>query len=151
MTGAFTKPEPSLYPPPGFDMPPLITAVLGRQTETVRELLAGGADTSAVDDLATNSLHYAAMGGYEEIVLLLLANGADINARSNRGRGMSPLAQAVASGEEVVSKLLIARGAKLGPSELSDLGTVTYNCWRIGNQCVPPINSLAEQFISNSR
>lgn len=141
LTGRFTNPGSdsfSIDPPPDFDMPPLITAVMARDIESVRQLLALGADTSAVDDLQYTSLIYAAMGGQEEIVLLLLASGADINAKSGNGSGMSALAQAVASGEEAVSKLLIARGAKTSPSELSDLGMVKYECWRIGYQFVPP-------------
>ncbi|KAL0634083.1 hypothetical protein Q9L58_006962 [Maublancomyces gigas] len=141
LTGAFTNPGSdsfSINPPSDFDMPPLITAVMARDIESVRQLLALGADTSAVDDLQYTSLIYAAMGGQEEIVLLLLASGADINAKSGNGSGMSALAQAVASGEEVVSKLLIARGAKTSHSELSDLGMVKYEFWRIGYQPTPP-------------
>lgn len=141
LTGAFINPGNRsfpLHPPPDFDMPPLITAVMARDVESVRQLLALGADTSAVDDLGCTPLINAAMGGQEEIVLLLLASGADIDAKSANGRGTSALTQAVASGEEAVSKLLIARGAETGPSELSDLGMVQYERWRIGYQFVPP-------------
>lgn len=113
----------------GVSNSPLITAVLAKQTETVRHLLVGGADTSAMDDLDHNALHYAAMGGYEEILLLLLCNGANINARNGTGSNLTALAIAVASDEEVVGKILIGRGATIAPDSLSAFGMETHDRW----------------------
>lgn len=110
-------------------MPPLITAVLNEQTETVRQLLVGGADTSAMDDLYYNALHYAAMGGLKEILLLLLCNGAKIDAKTGTGSNLTALALAVASEEVVVGKILIARGATIAPQSLTAVGMETYNRW----------------------
>lgn len=112
-------------------MPPLITAVLGQQTETVRQLLVDGADTSLMDDLHHNALHYAAMGGLEEILLLLLCNGAKIDARNGTGSNLTALALAVASEEEVLGKILIGRGATMAPGSLTASGMEIYNRWMV--------------------
>lgn len=112
-------------------MPPLIPAVLSRQTEQVRLLLAGGTDTSAIDHLEHNPLHYAAMMGNEEIVLLLLANGAKIDAKSTYyDIPSTALRLALLRKEEVVSKLLIARRAEVGRGELCFFSMSQYERWR---------------------
>jgi len=59
-------------------------------------------------------LHYAAEGGgggeeYKEIVELLLANGADVNAKADHG--MTPLHRAAKWDHKEVAELLIAKGA----------------------------------------
>lgn len=119
---------------------PLIIAVLKRQTETVRQLLASGADTSATDYCGYNALHHASNGeGYTEIVLLLLDSGAKINAKTDRGifsTGLTALALAVASEEEVVGKILMARGAEVGHDDLSDSGMKIHDRWRAELRCV---------------
>lgn len=119
---------------------PLIRAVLKRQTETVRQLLASGADTSATDDCGYNALHHASNGeGYTEIVLLLLDSRAKINAKTDRGifsTGLTALALAVASEEEVVGKILMARGAEVGRDDLSDSGMEIHDRWRAELRCV---------------
>lgn len=118
-------------PPAGFDMPPLISAVLSRHSEQVRLLLVGGADTSAMDHLGHNPLHYAAMMGNAEIVLLLLEHGAQIDAKSNSYSFPSTaLRLALLIKEETVSKLLISRRAEVGRGELCFWTKMTYNKWR---------------------
>lgn len=117
----------SVSPPPGFIMPPLITAVLGKQTETVRQLLVAGADTSVMDDLYYNALHYGAMGGLEEILLLLLCNGAKIDARTGTSSHLTALTLAVASEEPVVGKILIGRGATITYGSLMASGMGIYS------------------------
>lgn len=108
-------------------MPPLITAVLGKQTETVRQLLVAGADTSVMDDLYYNALHYGAMGGLEEILLLLLCNGAKIDARTGTSSHLTALTLAVASEEPVVGKILIGRGATITYGSLMASGMGIYS------------------------
>lgn len=118
-------------PPPGFVMPPLITAVLHRKIDTVRQLLASGVDTSLMDDVHYNALHYAAMSGQQETVLLLLHSGAKINARNGTGSELTALALAVASDEEVVGKILISKGATIVNDSLTHFAMATYNRWRV--------------------
>lgn len=113
-----------LDPPPGPVIPPLITAVLDRQTETVRQLLASGADTSAIDHRFHNALYYATMAGLEETLLLLLHNGA-----TGAGSNLTALDLAVVSDKEVVGKILIGRGATIEHNTLSDYNMEDYNRW----------------------
>jgi ankyrin repeat protein len=86
----------------------------------VRELLHKDASlansTSDVDSrgIPTNRtpLHYAADGGYKEIVSLLLANHADVNAKDVGGT--TPLHLAAAEGHLEVVRMLLA--AKADPN-----------------------------------
>jgi 26S proteasome non-ATPase regulatory subunit 10 len=56
-------------------------------------------------------LHIAAMAGHKDIVVLLLAKGADINARANLGR--TPLHWAAWNGHYEVARILVAHGANV--------------------------------------
>lgn len=113
--------------------------MLGRHTEKVRLLLAGGADTSAMDHLKHNPLHYAAMMGNAEIVLLLLKHGAQIDAKSNSYRRPSTaLRLALLLEDETVSKLLISWRAEVGRGELCLWTRVKYDKWRDEHLLVSP-------------
>mmetsp|Transcript_23578 Transcript_23578/g.33769 ORF Transcript_23578/g.33769 Transcript_23578/m.33769 type:complete len:86 (+) Transcript_23578:421-678(+) len=59
---------------------PLHVAARGGHQEVVSLLLAGGAQTEAVDTYGDTPLHVAARGGHQEVVSLLLAGGAQIEA-----------------------------------------------------------------------
>ena len=56
-------------------------------------------------------MHFAADRGHNEVVELLLANKADINAKD--GVGFAPLHLAAESGHKEVAELLLAKGAKM--------------------------------------
>jgi hypothetical protein len=59
-------------------------------------------------------IHEAARGGHVEVIALLLEHDADINARTNMGRGSSPLniAFSALGQNHPVTKFLIENGAK---------------------------------------
>ena len=61
--------------------------------EAVVVLLEAGGDIDAVNEADFTALHGAAFRGLNEIVQLLVANGADINARDFRGRTPFRLAE----------------------------------------------------------
>ena len=61
--------------------------------EAVRALLAAGADVNAVNEADFTALHGAAFRGLNEIVQLLVDNGAEIDARDFRGRTPFRLAE----------------------------------------------------------
>ena len=61
--------------------------------EAVRVLLAAGADINRVNEADFTALHGAAFRGLNEIVELLVENGADIDARDFRGRTPFRLAE----------------------------------------------------------
>ena len=56
-------------------------------------LISKGADVNATDVNTSTPLHFAAISGDIEVVQLLLANGANVNARTVRGTypGETPL------------------------------------------------------------
>lgn len=55
------------------------------------------------------ALHEAAVNGYTELIAILLAYGANINARTNYGT--TPLQEAVLANQYAVATLLLAQGA----------------------------------------
>ena len=57
-------------------------------------------------------LHHAASIGYKEIVELLIANGADVNAKDHNGE--TPLDWAVRAKEPETADLLRKHGGKTG-------------------------------------
>jgi ankyrin repeat protein len=60
--------------------------------------------------IGTTPLHYlAARGGHKEIVELVIANGADVNAKDEYG--LTPLHNAAYKGHKEVVELVIAKGA----------------------------------------
>ena len=71
------------------------------------------------------ALHLAALAGHEDAVVLLLAKGADIMARDERG--WTALHWAVYGGMEDVIKLLLEKGADL---EAEDNLLTARSMWR---------------------
>lgn len=55
------------------------------ETETVRLLIALGANIHAQETNGRSPLHWAAANGHIDVVNLLLANGADVNLRDHGG------------------------------------------------------------------
>jgi RNA polymerase sigma-70 factor (ECF subfamily) len=76
---------------------PLWTAVVHRRTSQASMLLDRGADPNASAFGATTPLHVAAMRGYDELVDLLVARGADRSARDDSGRLPADCAPAATS------------------------------------------------------
>jgi ankyrin repeat protein len=68
-----------------FDFEPerelfLFAAGKGRIIE-LRQLLELGADVATKDENGVTALHFAAIGGHEEVVRLLIENGVDVATR----------------------------------------------------------------------
>ena len=68
-----------------------------------------GLDVNAKDDVGEPALHHAASQGHKEIVELLIAKGADVNAK---GSGTTPLDLAIINGETEIADLLRKHGGK---------------------------------------
>ena len=62
-------------------------------------------------------LGHAASGGHKEIVELLIAESADVNAKSDDGR--TPLHFAATSGHKEIVELLISKGANVNEEDVS--------------------------------
>lgn len=87
---------------------PLHMAVVERRPETVRILLEAGAEVDAPSELeARTALHLAADAGDDEMVLLLLEEGADLHATDRGGKQAIHLAT-ISGHPEIVGNLLSA-------------------------------------------
>ncbi len=81
----------------------------------VKQHLVEGVDVNAIFKDSWTPLHMAAEGGHREIVDLLIAKGADINATAGWGDGVgwTPLHMAAEEGHKKVVELLILKGADI--------------------------------------
>ena len=78
----------------------------------VRQHLAAGTDVNARGGITgLTALHEAAFLGREEIAVLLIGAGADVNAASQRGE--TPLHLSVYWEHREIAELLLAHGAAL--------------------------------------
>jgi cytohesin len=95
-----------------YASPTLITSGtnFGEHSTGVQAELDKGGDVNAKDGWEWTPLHQAAIGGYREIVELLIAKGADVNAKE-RYIGSTPLHFAAANRRNELVELLIAKGA----------------------------------------
>jgi ankyrin repeat protein len=118
----------------------ILTAVYHRQKEIVNLLVARGATLSIFEACAAGELervertldpstinafspdgwtplHLAAFFGHPKITELLLAQNADVTARSRNANGNTPLHAALAGNHKFVAGLLIGRGADVNAAD----------------------------------
>lgn len=107
--------------------------------EAVKWLIDRGA-TVVRDGKAWTALHYAAFAGHNEIAQLLIAHGADVNARTPNDS--TALMMATREGREDLARLLLDAGADTRP--VNDWGdnaltwAMRYGHPRIAKLVVPP-------------
>ena len=105
--GESQSPEPPTAKAPDYDI--WVSARLGN-IEAVRWHLDAGTDVNAKDENAGGTpLHTVAINGHKEIVELLIAEGADVNAKGVVGA--TPLHSAAVNGHKEIAELLIDNGA----------------------------------------
>jgi ankyrin repeat protein len=95
----------------------LMIAVGDRRLDVVRELLAAGATAATVDLRGESALHRLRRD-HPEMIPLLIAAGATLDARN--GRGETPLYAAMTLCESEVAAALLAAGATLSASNDED-------------------------------
>ena len=78
--------------------------------EAVKQHLDAGTDVNARAGEGETPLNLAALMGHKEIVGLLIAKGADVNAKDYK-YGITPLLNAAMGGHKETAELLIAEGA----------------------------------------
>jgi uncharacterized protein len=91
----------------------LFEACAAGEFDAVERLLGSGSAVNDFSDDGWTPLHLAAFFGHPKIVELLLANGADVTARSRNANGNTPLHAALAANQRMVAGLLIGGGADL--------------------------------------
>jgi hypothetical protein len=86
--------------------------------EAVKQHLAAGSNIELRCTACGGAvLGHAASGGHKEIVELLIAESADVNAKSDDGR--TPLHFAATSGHKEIVELLISKGANVNEEDVS--------------------------------
>ena len=98
------KPEPPTTEAPDIS---IHQAVFDGNIEAVKQHLAAGTDANAKTGVGETPMQIAYQKGHTEIVELLIANGADGNAK---GDGQTPLHGAAYWGSKEIVQLLIAKG-----------------------------------------
>jgi cytohesin len=84
--------------------------------EAVKQHLSAGVDVNAkTKTYGRTPLRWAAWGGHKEIVELLIAKGADVNAPQNGG--WTPLHCAAGKGHKEIAELLITAGADVNAKD----------------------------------
>lgn len=98
----------------------IIKAAKSGDTAKVKLLLATDPTlVSARDKDGSTPLHCAAWKGHDAVVALLLATGAEVNARNaNEHWGTTPLHAAAHANQASIASLLIQHGADLGATDL---------------------------------
>ena len=95
----------------------IVVAYATGNIETINRHLNAGVDANTKFEDDKTLLHEAASDGHKEIAELLISNGADVNAKIERGvspspfTGDSPLHGAAQNGHKEIAELLISNGA----------------------------------------
>jgi ankyrin repeat protein len=92
--------------------------------DTVRLLIASGADVNARNSGGMTALMVAAFGGYVDPVRALLASKADPNAKDNQAR--TALMAAVTNGDAAAVEALVASGADVNAADAGGGVVLTY-------------------------
>ncbi len=75
-----------------------LRVLVPKAIELAKLFIENGSDVNAKDNANLTPLHWAAMGGMTDIVILLIERGADVNARIPAGgilAGVTPLIMAI--------------------------------------------------------
>jgi cytohesin len=94
----------------GADISPLHLAIYLKDVAKARSLIESGADVNRRTPYGTTPLDRAVIAGFKDIVELLIAKGANVNAKDNWD--WTPLHSAVYGHKDIV-ELLIAKGANV--------------------------------------
>jgi len=99
----------------------IIKAAKKGQTQVVKALLAMDPNlVQARDTDGSTPLHCATWKGHPEVVALLLAAGADVNAQNqNEHWGTTPLHAAAHADQAAIAQMLLDHGADLHAQDLA--------------------------------
>jgi len=113
-TSALTAMTPGMCP---WEKPILLAAAAGQIQDLQQELMQGEHVDTRDSESGRTTLHWASLGGHEDVVQLLLTHGADSNA-VEPSQGRTPLLEAVAAGHSTIIKRLIDAGADVDARDM---------------------------------
>ena len=104
-----------------YQMAPLHFAARNGNADVVAALLKAGADVNRCDAHNYTPLHWACMRRDSDVepALVLLKNGAEVDARTYLGLGLTPLGEAIVNSRGRLFPILLRAGAAL-PAETAD-------------------------------
>ena len=108
-----SQPKPPTVKAPDIS---IYNAVDRGNIEAVKQHIAAGTDVNARDDrTGWTPLHLATIYDHKEIAELLIANGAEVNAKNDGG--FTPLHAAALNGHKGIAELLIEKGANVNAKD----------------------------------
>jgi ankyrin repeat protein len=107
-------------------------AVQRCEPDEVRLRISEGLNLNELDELGNSPLHWAVLGGYEDIVLILLEAGADPNIMSDDG--ITPKWSAADFGLTAIEQLLTNYGGRISVNEKFDNKSWTVFKTALGQQ-----------------
>lgn len=114
--------------------------------EQVKTLLTGNPNLVNAKYILNGAtpLHNAAFNNNKEMVELLLANGADVNAKDNGGQ--TPLFYSIYIGKKTTAELLLAHGADVNAK---DVGGMTPLHWATSHGHNEVVNEVVEVLLAH--
>jgi ankyrin repeat protein len=100
-----------------WEKPIVLAAAIGNIQELQQELIKGEHVDTCDSEFRRTALHWAVMGGHDEVVQLLLAHSADMNA-AEPSQGKTPLFDAVVTGHSAIMERLIDAGAHVDARDM---------------------------------
>jgi FOG: Ankyrin repeat len=92
----------------------LINSCQKGNLEKAKYALKEGADPNQLDEEGWNALHYASENGFEDIINILLENGADVNIENSSGFTPFQILMLCENYSPMIAASFIARGADVG-------------------------------------
>jgi len=112
------QPEPPLVKLEAPDIS-IQDAIKEGDIQAVMQHLAAGTDVNAKDERGETAMFSAVIGGYKEIIKMLVNKGADVAVKNNAG--FTPLHEGAYSGQKEIVELLITSGADVNAMKIDGM------------------------------
>jgi ankyrin repeat protein len=108
-------------PPVKFEAPDVSIqdAIKEGDIQAVMQHLAAGTDVNAKDERGETAMFSAVIGGYNEIIKMLVNKGADVGVKNKAG--FTPLHEGAYNGRKEIVELLISSGADVNAMKIDGM------------------------------